>query len=448
MRIAVVGGGLGGLTAARALASAGHDVHVLEASVHPGGVIGTSHVDGYVREHAASSFLGGPGDGALALCEALGVPVQPASARAKRRWIYLDGALQALPSSPLELARSNLLSWRGKLELVREPLRAARSPGAPDESMHAFAVRRFGAEAARAIVAPFVTGVYAADAHAISLAAGFPRIAALDAEGGVVRGMAKRMIGKLASRVRGRAPEPSTARGMWAPVGGVGALTAALARELGSRLRLASPVARIAATPGAHHVTIDGERWDAAVLAIPAEDAVPIVGVAELAAQLAGFHRAPSALVYLGFRAADVPRAADGFGALVAQGEDARLLGVVFESTVWPDRAPADHVLLRCIFGGSRDAAAAALDDASLVAIATRDLAHLLGAAGVPTHASVLRWPRGVAQYGLGHRDRVRSATAVARAHRLLLAGADYHGPGLNDLCADATRLADEARSW
>src|SRR5688572_26724912 len=123
MRVAIIGGGLGGLAVARTLITAGVDTQVLEASPRAGGVIGTSHSDGFTREHAASSFLGGPSRGALALCNELGVPVEKASPRAKRRWIYIDGKLRALPQTPLELVRSDLLTWRGKLDLVREPLR-------------------------------------------------------------------------------------------------------------------------------------------------------------------------------------------------------------------------------------------------------------------------------------------------------------------------------------
>src|SRR5213078_4886346 len=111
----------------------------------------TSRTDGFVREHAASSFLGGPPRGALALCEELCVAVDKASPRAKRRWIYLDGALRALPKNPIELVTTDLLTWRGKLDLLREPLRAARA-GDDDESVHAFATRRLGTEAARAFV--------------------------------------------------------------------------------------------------------------------------------------------------------------------------------------------------------------------------------------------------------------------------------------------------------
>jgi oxygen-dependent protoporphyrinogen oxidase len=446
MRIAVIGGGIGGLAAAHALCGAGFDAHVLEAGDHPGGVIGTSRVDGFLREHAASSFLGGPPRGALALCKDLGVPVEHASKSAKKRFIYIDGALRQLPRSPVDLVRTDLLTWRGKLALLREPLAKPRARGA-DESMHAFAARRFGPEAARAIFAPFVTGVFAADSHAVSLEAGFPRLAALDDAGGIVRGFAKQAAGQVLARVTGTSPA-RTPRGMWAPVGGVGALVEALAHSLGSRVKTGTRVRAIAPTD--RGVLVDGDRWDAAVLATAATDGAALTEAAmpDLASKLRGFERAPVALVYLGVRARDVPAAADGFGALVATGEEPRVLGIVFESTVWPDRAPEGHALLRCIYGGARDPSAAALADDELIAQAASDLERVLGATIDPLHASVVRWSHGLAQYPVGHRDLVRAAVAAGRTHRIALAGADYRGAGINDLCADRDVIVSELRSW
>jgi oxygen-dependent protoporphyrinogen oxidase len=443
VRIAVIGGGIGGLTAARALVAAGHDAHVLEASPRPGGVVATSTVDGFVREHAASSFLGGPPHGALAVCRELSVAVDKASPRAKRRWIYLDGKLRALPRDPLELVRSDLLTWRGKLALVREPFAERRAAGV-DESVHDFAARRFGAEAARAIIAPFVTGVFAADSHAISLDAGFPRFAELDAAGGVVRGLVSQAARGLVARLRGR-PDERTPRGLWAPRGGLGVLVDALAGSLGGRVWTGVRVRAVAANG-----VVDGERWDGVVLAIPASQAAVIVdgGLPELASRLRGFRRAPVAVVYLGFPQDAVPRERDGFGFLVAHGEDLRVLGIVFESIVWPGRAPAGHVLLRCIFGGGRDPAATELADHELIDVARRDARVALGIDAQASHASVVRANDAIAQYAVGHRDHVVAASAAARMHRIALAGADYRGASLNDLCADAAAVVDEVGSW
>ena len=444
MRVAVVGGGIGGLTAARALVAAGIDAHVLEASERAGGVLGTSTVDGFVREHAASSFLGGPAHGGVALCNELGVAVEKASPRAKRRWIYLDGKLRALPTNPIELVRSDLLTWRGKLALVREPFAANRRAHGEDESMYEFATRRLGPEAARALIAPFVTGIFAADAHDVSLEAGFPRIAALDADGGLVRGMVKQMIRSRRSKAAGTKTTP---RGMYAPVGGLGALVDALVASLGDRIRTQTRVRAIEDSKDG--VRVDDERWDGVVLAVPAQAAIKLVGgLPDLAAKLDGFHRSPVAIVYLGASEDSVPRAGDGFGFLTALGEDLRVLGVVFESTVWSHRAPAGQALLRCIFGGGRDPGAFALSDGELIETAVRDVGHAFGAPIDRRHASVMRWPFGLPQYPVGHRDHVRAAVSTARAHRIALAGADYRGAGVNDLTADAETIVAEVRSW
>jgi oxygen-dependent protoporphyrinogen oxidase len=296
-----------------------------------------------------------------------------------------------------------------------------------------------GPEAARAFVAPFVTGVFAADSHDISLAAGFPRLAALEADGGLVRGMVKQML----RRSKGR---DATPRGLYAPAGGVGRLTDAMAASLGARVRTKARVASVVPVHGG--IVVDGARFDGAVLAVPAVLAAELVDAPELAAKLRVFRRAPTAIVYLGMPQAAVPRAANGFGFLVGAGEDVRVLGCVFETTVWPDRAPAGQALLRCIFGGGRDPDAASLGEQELIALARRDLERVLGATGEPTHASVVKWPRGIAQYAVGHKDLVRAATAAARNHRIALAGADYRGAGVNDLIADGDVVAAEVRSW
>ncbi|MEO8846111.1 MAG: protoporphyrinogen oxidase [Kofleriaceae bacterium] len=446
MKIAIVGGGVGGLSAARGLLAAGHDVRVIEAGPRAGGVIGTSVVEGYLREHAASSFLGGPPHGALGLCQELGVAVEKAAPAAKRRYIFIDGKLRALPGGPLAFVRSDLLTWRGKLDLLKEPFIASHRVVGEDESMYAFAARRLGPQAARAIIAPFVTGVFAADAHDVSLEAGFPRLAALEANGGLVRGMIKQQLRAMVAKRRGSAA-PSTPRGLYAPVGGLGAMIEALAKALGPKLSLATPVRAI--EPSGDGLVIDRERYDGCVLAVPATEAVGLVGaLPELAGKLARFERSPVAQVYLGVPEASVPRAKDGFGFLVALGEELRVLGVVFESTVWPGRAPAGHTLLRCIFGGGRDPEAATFDDATLIAHAVKDVGRAFDTTITPSHASVVRWAKGLPRYPVGHRDHVRDASAVARGHRIVLAGADYRGAGVNDLCSDAGAIVAEVGAW
>lgn len=441
MRIAIVGGGIGGLSAARLLVAAGHDAHVLEAQDRAGGVVRTSVVDGFMCEHAASSFRGGSPRGAVALCGELGVPLDHASAYAKRRYVYLDGKLRAVPVNPIELVRSDLLTWRGKLALLREPFSPRRKPRDEDESMHDFATRRLGPEAARAFIAPLVAGIYAADSHQVSLEAGFPTMAAFDRDGGFVRGLVKQML-----RAR-RLGATTASRSIVAPVGGVGSLVGALAHELGRRIHCGIRVRAIEAC--ADGVLVDGERWDAVVLAIPAQTALPLLrAMPKLVKRLEVFRRSPVAVVNLGIAQDSADRARDAFGFLTAQGEDLRVLGVVFESTLWPNRAPAGQVLLRCIFAGSRDPSAFELSDGELIDRAMCDVTRAFGAPIERTHASVTRIPIGLPHYSIGHRDRVRDAVATARLERIVLAGADYRGAGINDLVADAHVVASEVALW
>lgn len=454
MKVAVVGGGIAGLTAALRLTQAGHEVALLDGGARPGGVLGTSRADGYRREQAANGFLGAP-DGAAALCAELGVPVVEASAAAKRRWIYLRGRLHALPSGPLGFARSELLSWRGKLALLREPLRPARDPAvAGDESMWAFAARRLGTEAAHALMAPVVTGVFAADAREVSLAAGFPRLAALDARGGLVRGM---LAQAWAQRRARREADGASGRGrtrLSAPAEGMGAMIDALAATLGERVHRGVSVRAVIPERGGVAIVGDDParraRYDAAVLAVPAPAAATLLNGAmpELARGLDDVRYAPVAVVHLGFRQRDVRADLGGFGFLVAAGESPRVLGCVFESTVWPDRAPDGHVLLRLIYGGARDPRAAELEEAALIAQARADLNQVLAIRAEPAHATVVRWAQGIAQYPVGHGERVARWEQDAHAARLVLAGSSYHGVAVNDCVADARRVARQIARW
>ena len=471
-KIAVVGAGVGGLTCALRLRQANHEVVVFERQARVGGLITTSNVDGYVREHAASSFLGGPADGALALCHELGVAVEKASARAKRRWIFIDGKLQALPRNPLELARSSLLTTRGKYELLREslvPPRDVERDG--DTSVYEFAVRRFGPEAARALIAPFVTGVYAADARDVSLQAGFKKFAEFDKAGGVLRGVLTGAAGSALQRVGhllgvigddaiGAGLQPSaragvaTAGGVWAPIGGLGALVDGLQRALPGVIRLNTAVRSVRRTDDGSVVTLDDghiETFDAVVLAVAAAEATTLLTdqASDLQSRLQDFTRTPVALAYLGFPETAVPSSSrTGFGFLVAMGERLRVLGVVFESVVWDGRAPAGQLLFRCIYGGGRDPAAFDFDDATLLAQARSDVAAALAITAVPTHQSVVRWRQGIPRVTMGHADRAAATLAVARRHRIMLAGADYRGVSVNDLCADAAVVVKEVTQW
>lgn len=449
-RIAVVGGGLGGLLAARALERRGFEVCVLEAADRAGGVVMTSRVDGYLHEHAASSFLAKAG-GMIDVCREVGVPIVKASPSARRRWVFLDGKLREVPSGPWSLLRTDLLTWRGKLELFAEPLRGARDVQvAGDESIYDFAARRLGPQMARSLVAPMITGIFAADAHDVSLEAGFPELAALDARGGLVRGSLR----KLVRRERSAADAPKLARGdrgLWAPRGGMREVVDGLQRSLAGEVRLGCAVRELVPQAGGVEVVSSAgrERFAGVVAALPSSVLARLVpSVPEAARRLDEVVRAPAVVVSLGYKKSEFTAPLDGFGMLVGAGEQARVLGVVFESVLWPERAPDDRILLRCIFAGARDPGAAELDDQALANTAAADIAATLGVKAAPVHRAVTRWSHGIAAFRVGHRKKVTEAETALRKHRIALAGADYRGFGLNGLCLDASAVVAEAASW
>jgi protoporphyrinogen/coproporphyrinogen III oxidase len=457
-RIAVIGGGLAGLLVARALERDGVAVCVFESATQLGGLLETSRADGYLHEHAASSFLAKAG-GMLDLCRALEVPVVKACAGARRRWIFIDGKRREVPAGAWSLLRSDLLTLRGKLALLAEPLRPARRVDqVGDQSVYDFAVRRLGPQVARSLVAPFVTGIFAADAHDVSLQAGFPQLAELDARGGLVRGMIANMVRPRRAPEtlsRGAAPAPSRLaradRGLWAPRDGMAEVVRALHRDLRGELRLGCDVVELVPHSRGVEVISAGRRESFAgvVSAVSAARLARLLPtVPEAARRLVGFHRAPAAVVSLGYRRSDFTAPLDGFGMLVSAGEKPRVLGVVFESVLWPGRAPDDRVLLRCIFAGARDPQAYAFDDEELIAIATADIATTLEIAAPPVHAVVTRWAEGIAPFRVGHRQRVLEAEIALRGHRIAIAGADFRGVGLNGLCLDTPAVVAETTAW
>ena len=419
---------------------------LFEAAPRVGGVIRSERVDGYLHEWAANGFLDNVSDGGVWLAEQLGVPVEAASPAARRRWIFVDGALKAVPQNPLEALRTDLISARGKLFALGEPLR--RRVVAGDESVGAFAKRRLGPEIARVAVGPMVTGVFAGDADQLSLRAAFPKIAELEARGGLVRGLVSKAMSRMReSRANGQPRGPMK---LCAPIGGIGALVHALASELSDAIHTGAVVERVERLKngrlrlrGQHLGKVAARPFDAVVLAVNAPVAARLLApaVREAVEPLSGIEYARVAVTYLGYPRGDVPHPLGGFGFIVAEGEPLRVLGCVFESEIFSGRAPDGHVLFRCVMGGVRDDAICDLDDTEVIEAARTDLDRALGIQAAPAHAVVHRHERAIAQYTIGHCERVRAAEEVCEPAGVVLAGAAYHGVAVNSCIGDAARV-------
>ena len=449
--VAVVGGGLAGLTLARDVHRRGQSVVVLEAGARAGGVIRSERVDGILIEGGPDAMLALK-PSALALCRELGLGDEIVTTEAPRTaFVLADGRLHALPSdsrlglplSPAAVERYTMLSPDGRTRLARDFIEPAPPGRGNDESIGAFTTRRFGEEFTRQVAQPLLGGIHAGDVDRLSLRALFPPLADADAAGGSV-------LAALAAR--GGRPDPDGAfRGLR---GGMGALPAAIARALPSAsLRTREPVSWIArGTPWqvtAATGTEVGAR--AVVLAVPARIAARLVAPFDdaLASTCGELRALSSATVTLAYDRASVAHPCAGMGFIVPRGEATRLLAVSWVTSKWAGRAPVDRVVLRAFMGGAFDPAALEGDDDAIVARTHHDLSAILGLSAQPLLSRVHRWSEASPQYDVGHLERVARIDArLADTPGLFLTGSAYRGVGMPDVIADARATADRVCDW
>jgi len=448
-KVTVVGGGISGLTLAERLGAAGHDVTLVDADARAGGLIRSERKDGFLCETGPQAILSGRPD-TRALLAAAGVEgrVIWSHEATRRRFVYIRGALRPLPANPPALLKTDLLGAMAKLRLAREPFVPKGDPDR-DESVLAFCERRFGAEAARAIGAPAVIGIYAGDAAHLSVKSALPRLWELEQKHGSV------LRGAIAERKAQAGEGPM--RSFSFPEG-LEELPRALAVKLGDR-RVVGRVAaleplgtgyRVHIEPGARVASVDAER---VVLATPgavtAKLLAPIALAPAAASALASIPAAPIAVAALGFRAPAGASAPDlgvdlaAYGFIVARGEGPTLLGCQYESSIFAHRAPPGAVLLRALLGGTFDPAIVDATDDAIAARAVADLRRVAGLRVDPDFVAVWRHPAGIPQYDLEHAGRLRAIDDdLRRRPGLHVLGQSTTGVGVNDGIAAAAAFA------
>jgi oxygen-dependent protoporphyrinogen oxidase len=439
--IVVIGGGLSGLVAAYTLHRAGRAVVVLEAAHRAGGVIGTVERDGVLIERGPNTAMD-LSDAVAPLLEQLGIAAERVNASdvAARRYLVHHGRLQALPSSLGGFIATPLFSARGKLRLMREPW-APPAPAGGDESVAEFVRRRLGSEALDVGVEPFVSGIYAGDPEALSLAATFPRLQALEARGGLVRGAIAMARERRRSGATRRKPVSFSFRR------GLQTLTDALAAALPT-LHCARPAVRLerdAAGFRVHDAKGASVTARELVLALPVHATAALVAplVPAAAAALEGVDSASLAVVATVHRRADVAHPLDGFGFLVPRREPVRVLGTLFSSSMFSGRVPEGRVLLTSFLGGRRHAADATLPEGDLLALVARDHAALLSVRAAPLDAEIVRWPRALPQPDRGHGERLAALAAAEQALPGLIVGGSFRsGVSISDCIDGGVALA------
>lgn len=429
MRVIVVGAGLAGLFTASELSHSGVDVTVVEASAEPGGITRTIERDGFSLEPGAGSF-NLPHPHLSPILSRAGAQVAPAR-RAVARHVYSKGRLVGLTPSPGALL-APVLDWRAKFRALGE-LVIDRGDPEIEESLDSFCRRRFGEGAGELAAWLMATGVYAGDPRALSAAAAFPMMTSLESEHGSV------MRGALRARL-GRSPSPDRPTAH-VPVGGMSGLADALTSSIRGRFLADFPVESLSREAGGWVVHgPETLQADELVLAVRPKVAARIAG-GELGELLTESATAPVAVIWLG--GAGEPPHPQGFGALVGPGEELATLGILFESSYAPARAPKNSWLTKVIAGGATRPEVVRWDRDVLVEVVSREAGQVLGKSVFPTFVEVVRHHPGIPQYQIGHRrwlDVVRDL--VNRHPGLHLTGWGYRGIGVAALATDAARVA------
>jgi protoporphyrinogen/coproporphyrinogen III oxidase len=460
-KVVIVGAGISGLALAYRLTKLlpQAEIAVLEERSRPGGTAWTERLQGFQVEIGPNGFLDTK-PSTMNLCRELGledrlIPASEVSSRS--RFLFVDGKLQALPRGIVSFLRSDILSWRGKAALLAEPFRR-RKRNPIEESIDAFARRRFGREAAETLVDAIVTGVHAGDPVLLGARATFPRLVAFEEQyGSVLRGFlraAKQRRDEKAAESRSRSKSSS----MWSFREGVRVLIETLASALPTEPVFGVRVQRLLRQrpDGLPGWTVYGEgnaSWtaDAVILTCPAHRQAEILeGYDEiLAGWVANILYNRVAVVALGFKQADIPMSLDGFGFIAPQRTRRDLLGVQWCSSIFPDRSPPGTVLLRAMCGGwNRPEILDWGDDRLLRAVHT-ELQTAMKITSAPIFDSIVRWDKAIPQYHVGHLDHTARIQLRTGMHPgLFLGGNGYFGVALNDCTEQAEVLAEKVRSY
>lgn len=438
-KIGIIGGGISGLTAAFLLKKSGFKVTLFEKSERVGGNIQTIEIDNFKIEYAPNSLLKSPRLVDLIKDLNLESQVLAANAANKKRYVLREGRLQALPMTLAKMAASDYFSWGAKLRLLKEPFVQSKSP--PDESVAAFFERRLGREIVERAADPFIAGIYAGNPENLSVQAAFPRLYELEKTHGSL------LIGSIFSKAEKADKDfPRT----FSFANGVQTLTGALAEDLGESVKTNTTIERIEKiADGKWFVKndLDEDVFDALVISTPAESAANLIENldVDLSEQLRQIYYPPIAMVFFGVKKDALGKDLDGFGFLVPSSEKRKILGTIWNSAVFENRAPEGYHLLTNFVGGARNAELFEKSDKELFEIVFDELKNILGLRVQPEFTHIKRWRKAIPQYLLGY-ERIENGIEEFEGENkgIHFCSNFYKGISVSDCVKNAYALAEK----
>lgn len=447
-RIVIVGGGISGLSLAYLLHTQkpSLDIIVLEAEERFGGKIWTDKTEGFLCEAGVNGFLNNKPK-TLELAAVLSLSPLKSNDAARKRFIFSEGRLHPLPESPPAFFKSDLLSLWGRLRILYEIF--ARRGRKEDESLADFGRRRLGREAFEKLIDPMASGIYAGDPEALSLRSCFPRIHQLETEyGSLIRALLRLQV---KAKKEGRSgPGPGPGGVLTSFYDGMETFILALKASLGMRVRSCSKVVSLTGKLDRFTLSLeDGSsvESDCVVMATPAHASSEILRDFDqaLSRSLSEIPYPAVSVVCLGYKKEKIGRSLDGFGFLVPFREGRRILGTLWDSSIFPNRAPEGYVLLRTMLGGARASHLAVQGEKMIVDTVSAEVGDIMGFKAQPDFTRVYVHEKAIPQYTLGHQGRLETMERLlARYKGLFLAGNSYRGISVNDCIENSYRLADQ----
>ena len=465
-RIAIIGGGISGLSAAFTLeekrqTGAVFEYVLFEAAPRLGGVLVTDRADGCLIEAGPDSFLTEK-PWAADLCRKIGLGDQLIGSNDADRKTYIvvrnklvvmpDGLMFMVPTKILPTVFSPLFSLRTKMRMAAEwfhPPHKATS----DETVAQMVERHYGPEMVDLLADPLLSGVYGGEATGLSVRAVLPRFADMEAKHGSL-GRAMLAARKKMASATNAAPRPlftSLKEGMQQMVDGL------LDRLDRSALRVSSPVQLLIRQDGGWTVSAgyQSDQFDAVIIAAPSHAAAALLQSADenLARELAGIDYSSSVTVTLGYDESVRRSLPPGFGFLVPRSAGRRMLAATFVHNKFPHRAPDNRALVRCFLGGARDEQILDASDEEILQIVRDELRQIISLRADPLFTRVYKWRAAMAQYSVGHLDRLARIQALCqKLPGLALAGNGFSGIGVPDCVRSgseaATKVLSEMGVW
>ena len=441
-RIAIIGGGISGLSAAFALekhrrAGLAVEYALFESSPRLGGVLLTESIDGCLVEAGPDSFLTEK-PWATDLCREVGLADQLIASNDRDRKTYIlvngrlvpmpDGLMFMVPTKMLPAIWSPLFSTRTKFRMMQEWFHPKRK-SATDESVASFVERHYGREVVDRLADPLLSGVYGGQADKLSLCAVLPRFADMEASHG--------SLGRAMLSARGKAAALSSKPIFTSLKNGMQQMADAVISHLPpATLHINTPVQAIQ-QQGASWLVSAGyasDQFDAVIISTSAPVAARLGLPAQLTSALAAIEYTSSATVALAYNRQVRQSLPPGFGFLVPHSEGRRLLAATFVHNKFPHRAPPDRALIRCFLGGAHHPAIVDQTDEEILSLATQELSQILNLTAKPLFTRIYKWKDAMAQYNVGHIERILAIEQACRdLPNLALAGNAYHGIGVPD---------------